>query len=294
MYSILRYAIAIEIMMSILLPFFIFHIYSEPREQRGLISITVACAIVTLTILTTHAPELGRIRHTQQVFEINAPKLPDNSVVILADEPLGFLAPFLYDKQPTTRFVGVPYYLSSRKEPLLSQTINAIIHSSKGPVFVAYYAKTPPAFDWLSEKGVKVNVTECRTISTNISPDVRLCSTAIGNSALPVPAKFQLTADTATKKGVQFAINWPSNSCAAPGQTGKIGSFDWNITVPRIDQAMIVVQQPPTNVWSTLTIGEKQGSATTGEWVQPGLVFQLRTQSGKELATARIRYQPCE
>jgi len=281
-------------MMSILLPFLIFYIYREIGVYKGLISITTACILVVAAMLTTRAPDFGRIRYTQHIFEVNVPALPDNSVVILADAPLGFLAPFLYDKQPTARFVGVPYYLSSLKKTLISQTIDKIIHSSKGPVFVAYYVQTPPAFDWLSEKGVKINPTQCGTISTNLSPDIRLCSTEIGSTPVMMPTTFRLAADVTMKKGVQFAVKWPSGLCGAPGQTDKTGSFDWKVAIPEINQAIIVVQQPPTDRWSTLTIGAKQGSVTTGAWMRPGLIFQLRTENGEELATARIRYQPCE
>jgi hypothetical protein len=49
---------------------------------------------------------LGRLKHYgDSVFDIVAPAIPDHAIVILADRPVGFIAPFLRGRDIS--FVGI-------------------------------------------------------------------------------------------------------------------------------------------------------------------------------------------
>jgi hypothetical protein len=294
MFSILRYAVPIEVLASILFPLsavLLFKKIAGPGKNK--IAIAGSLVIVACAMAITTPPNWGRVQYSRQIFSVNAPTLPINSVVVMADDPLGFIAPFLYARQPTLRFVGAPSYMIKAKKYRITKTIEGIILSSRTPVYVAFYMKTPPVFGWLSEIGLQVDFQNCQTISTNVSTDIQLCQAHVLDFPLTAPKNFRLAADVIEKAGVKLNVKWPTGRCAPLGETDKTASLDWNVVTPSVERTQLVVQSPPSASWDTVTSGASSGVAVTGKWIQAGLVFELRAEDGSDLATARIKYLPC-
>lgn len=291
LFSILRYAIPVESLICVLVPVFIGRACDNFGSRAKSAAVIAAALLVIASTLFTVPPNTQRVAYADRVFSIDAPTLPRNSLVVLADEPIAFMAPFLHERQPSVSFVGTPWYLYNFRGYGVSKAIAKQIRNAAGPLFVAYYFKTPPSFEWLSKMGVRIDFKRCRSISTNVSADIALCEADLNGVPGDAPSKFKLVAKVVTVNEAQLNVR-PVKQCAPAKLLDGTARVDWKVV--GTDQTELFVNNPPSEAWNRLALSQSIGTAEIAKWLQGGLKFELRSADSAVLATARIEYEPCD
>ena len=300
MFSILRYAVALEILVSILTILLLFKLGDMLFGRSAYLSSIVIAALLTVALLVyARPPDWGHVAYGRSVFAINVPKLPSDALVIFANAPMGNLAPLFAARQQDMNFVGVPscFGVGQWCNNLffhydLGRAMRAALLAHAQDLYVAYYLNRMPSFPGLVAFGVAVDAANCRTITSNVSSDIRLCHahlTPAGQHSMV--SYYRLAAEVSTQPGVQMHVVWVDNRCTTETGVGT-ANFKWDLarTVPGSTDLYVRLPPGPQTLFAA---GGQQGSAETGAWVQAGQEFTLRVHDGHELAIVRMRYTPC-
>ncbi len=139
MFSILRYALPLEVLTgtiilsalseaprnkSFLALFFKKEALSffEKKNQKTFIILGVG--VFAFCLLTSGMPGWGRVRRTPDaIFDIQAPVLPDGTIVAVAGEPVGFVIPFIHGNE--LKFFGLGAPRGTRLEREISARLSA-------------------------------------------------------------------------------------------------------------------------------------------------------------------------
>ncbi|MGN2242007.1 hypothetical protein ACFWZU_00710 [Frateuria sp. GZRR33] len=207
LFSMLRYAIVIEAMASLCTVAIMVALLTRAGVERLAAPRSWAVAAFTFLLLGfTHYPEVPRIGYSQKTFSSNAPQLPKNSLVIMANQPMGLLAPLIQAKNPGASFVGIPECFKTGlwcnqqffHYGLGDQIRNKLAHH-RGPIFVAFYTSRNPPLPQLPLFGIQFSRQDCLQMRTNTTGPVSLCGARYKDSggvtepvAAAVPPKFDL------------------------------------------------------------------------------------------------------
>jgi hypothetical protein len=116
------------------------------------------------------------------VYDISSPKLKENSLVLVAGSPMGYVLPFIRGRNIS--FVGVTHITQEAEGYELWQETERRILAREGPLYVLLNASSPAMGAVLAKLGVSVKEDTCRPVSTNISVDVpRLCRASAPRSS---------------------------------------------------------------------------------------------------------------
>lgn len=105
MFSILRYATGLEMMLGILTFSLLMDIpgFTACSRKAGF---AFGMIFLLLVLPTTRYPSWGRVPYSEKVFDVRIPKMSDHSLVILCGRPIAYLAPFIHKNCPDSHFIG--------------------------------------------------------------------------------------------------------------------------------------------------------------------------------------------
>jgi hypothetical protein len=134
-----------------------------PTRAKAIAAVALTC----LVLIRTAYPASLRIPFGDHFFIIEAPTVPDHSLVLLVeDAPLAYVIPFL---NPSSRFVGAKNNLSNpERHHLLARRIRDIIATHDGRLFALQSPKRL-GDDALVAYGLEKTPDGCTTIKTNMT-----------------------------------------------------------------------------------------------------------------------------
>jgi hypothetical protein len=142
--------------------------------SRRLFAAFAAVATAALVILTARYPDWGHINFQRHYFYVEAPPLPERSMVILVGgAPMAYVIPFMRND---ARFVGLNNNLTElafhnhRYQRLVDETID----QHRGPLFSM--SPTPDAETVLRTRGLSQDRAGCELIRSNMpTSPIELC-----------------------------------------------------------------------------------------------------------------------
>lgn len=301
MFSILRYAVVVEILVSMLMLLLLMGLADRLFGRSAHLPAVAIAALLTVALIAyARPPDWGHVAYGRSVFVADPPKLADGAMVIFANQPMGFLAPLFAAHGHGLHFLGMPSCFGAGQWCYngffhydLGRTMRAALQAHAQNLYVAYYLNKAPSFPGLAAFGVAVDTANCQTITTNVSSDIRLCHAHLTQAGQhPVVSAYRLAAEVTAQRGVRLRVDWADNRCAAQTGVGT-AKFMWQVAQPVKGSTELYVRSPP-GPQTLFAAGGQQGSAVTGAWVQAGQEFTLRTHDGRELAIVRMRYTPCQ
>ena len=160
-HAIYRYIIPLELLSGAMIVFVL--CATLPDRARMPAVIIVAGAVV----LTTRYPDWWRVPFRQHFFEIAAPQLPDDAMVLIVENtPVAYLIPFL---DPKIRFVGAMNNINAPwRTNLLAQQVKATITRHNGPLF-SLESSSGSGDEGLAAYGLKRQRDKCMPIRTNVA-----------------------------------------------------------------------------------------------------------------------------
>ncbi len=174
LFSILRYALGLEVLTGIVIVLGL-RTGAARWARAGSVAgrLPAACAIGLVALVAVSSrPGWGRLRqYGASVFDIHAPAVPDGATIILADKPIGFVAPFLRGKD--IAFVGI---VEVPRTGLLRDEIRRRV-ANAAPALVLI--DRPPASyaPLLRSFGRQIDPTACQPIGNAFDRSLALCGT---------------------------------------------------------------------------------------------------------------------
>lgn len=300
MFSILRYAVVLEILVCILTLLLLVELGGMLFGRSAHLPSVVIGALLTIALVAyARPPDWGHVAYGRSVFATDVPKVSSDTMVIFANQAMGFLAPLFAARQRDLYFAGVPSCFGVGQwcykdffDYGLGRAMRAALQAHAQNLYVAYYLDRVPSFPGLAAFGVVVDATNCQTITSNVSSDIRLCHAHLTQPGQhPVVSAYRLAAEVTTQHGVQMHVAWTDNRCTTETGVGT-ANFKWDLAHAVPGSTDLYARSPPSPP-TLFAEGGQQGSAETGAWVQAGQEFTLRTHDGHELAIVRMRYTPC-
>lgn len=303
LFSMLRYAIVLEVSGSILAAGALLYLMGRLVPQLpGIARIVLVGVLAAATIAYTRTPDLGHIPLQAPVFRSEVPNLGARPLVILANQPMGLLAPLIQRVQPDASFIGIPSCFTPGQwcytgfyDYGLGRRMRVKIALHQGPMYVAYYADRIPALPQLDSFHISFDAGHCQAMHTNRTPDVMLCPARYVPDAPARPRsarQFHFAAQT-ERLNYRFTLasRWLQNPCGDTTQPGQV-VFDWNAP-SGIDGVRVYVVTPPSSQLKPFAGGAAHDKAETGPWVGAAQTFVFTDTSGHVLARSSIRYVPC-
>lgn len=300
LFSILRYAIAIEVLASILGSFFIIRLPMILKmESSDLVKICVLAVFSLSMMLFTRMPARTTVPFSNAVFTTNNVTLKKNALVIFTDQPTGLMATLIKQLNPTAHFEGITSCFRKGAGCYkgfysygVGKRLRDEIDSHDGAIYVAYYLNEQPSFEQLTLFGVSVEMKRCKVMSTNVTPDLNICEATRAKGSIQPPTAFHLGLIVRrTTKNFRLTATWKFDACEQRAMANKL-TMNWE-TAPSIRRVTVLSQSPPNPV-KIFATGAGNGTATTGLWVQSGQVFHFFYRNNRKLATVFVEDVPCD
>jgi len=259
-----------------------------------------ATTLSGLLIGFTHPPEVPRIDYGNSVFHADPIALPEHSLVLLANQPMGLLAPLIQRDNPDASFIGIPSCFEQdgwcRRgfyDYGLGREMRSELATHKGPIFVARYVNANPAHPQLSDFGIDYDLDSCQTMQTNVTTDVQLCRARFdGRQTSATAETYQLRAEIqVVKSGFTLNARWIDNRCSSSSEPGTL-QVDWKTDYPT-HQVSVDTLTSPSRKRRSFATGGASGSAVTENWVRAGQAFLFSDGQGDPLARIDIQFARC-
>ena len=175
MFSILRYAVTIESLLGLIVFAFLFMASKafKPALQFTILSIISLVVILTTYFMTSY-PEWGRAGFSTKVLNVSKSNLPINSLVLLLDKPVAYIAPFIARDNSNVTFIGITPDLPS-KEYRFGKLVAETISAHPGEIYFVARPQTLHVVSALSGYGLFQAKEPCQTIVSNIDEPIHLC-----------------------------------------------------------------------------------------------------------------------
>lgn len=303
LFSMLRYAIVLEVSASILAIGSMMSLLRRLASRwRQIIHVGFAAILAMATISFACIPKLGQIPIESQTFQARVPVIGKNALIILANEPMGLLAPEIEGSAQGATFIGIPscfaadqWCYTSFFHSGLGRLMREKVASHHGPLYVAYYADRTPTLAQLGLFRVAVNDNACQTMQTNRTADVLLCD-ARYTPDLPADTRaslrFKLSVQTRyLDPGFVLKSTWITDPCDQNFSEGAL-AFDWHAPNSATQIQVFVVSAPASHS-ELFSQGGATGHAATGPWVAAAQRYVFTDQTGHQLARSTIHYVAC-
>ncbi|WP_440266821.1 hypothetical protein [Dyella sp.] len=135
LFSILRYAIAIEVLSGVLM-LMAWQAW-VPSLQTTTPSAPGRWALVMLCIAAaaaTHVPQWGHTRYASEAFSVRAPAVEPGSLVVVLGQPNAYVIPFIPDAADA-RFVGITWLTRQAVGRVLGERVRDKIAAHRGPLY---------------------------------------------------------------------------------------------------------------------------------------------------------------
>lgn len=174
LFSIYRYLIPVEAL-SGLIGLLLIRRFAEQLRGRVARRVWVGVGVfVTLLLLFgTHRPDWGHAPFAAHSVEVHAPRLPDDTLVLVVDQPNAFVVPFLQGRRAT--FAGITWFTNLARHQMLGAMLRERIATHRGPI-QAVVRDLPAAGRDLRRYGLTLASHRCRPIRSNLDDDLKLCA----------------------------------------------------------------------------------------------------------------------
>ena len=133
-----RYAATIESLLGIIIIASLYRLCTYYKVRFDVYAVSSGVVILTRIAFTfTRYFDWGRVEYGKSVFEISAPQLPNNSLVLFLDQPLAYLSPFLSSGHDVS-FIGLTQTVravAKHRITTLGQLVENKIHEWTGPIY---------------------------------------------------------------------------------------------------------------------------------------------------------------
>ena len=183
LFSILRYAVAIEAMTGIVMLIAVQAVILFLRGHRiDMKSVGVSMGVLLLLIAaTTRYPDWGRIRFGKQVFTVSTGEIKPGSLVLIGGVPSAYIIPF-FPNAKQIDFIGLNGFVRISNGYRLWNTIQQRLMEQKNPIYVVLRSDDKNDLDLLHRLIPDLSDLNCQPILSNIdqgpasgSSDLRLC-----------------------------------------------------------------------------------------------------------------------
>lgn len=182
LFSILRYAIPIEVLCGVLV-MLAWQAISPGAASGGVALRWGTVALLVAVATPSRLPNWGHARYADVVFDVRLPSLAPNSVVVVVGQPNAYLIPFFGQAQ-ASRFVGVTWLSAQSQSYTLGARVRQQLASHEGPMYALLRddagAERKVLARWLPGR----RLGGCRPVSsalertgggTDVSGGLRLC-----------------------------------------------------------------------------------------------------------------------
>lgn len=305
LFSMLRYAVVLEATGAILASAAVIYYLGQWLPRLSNAARTTAVIVLAVAIMGfTRIPDLGHVPLQTPIFEAEVPRLEPRPLIILANQPMGLLAPLIQHTNPGATFIGIPscftrgqWCFNGFYDYGLGRHMRDKIATHEGAMYVAYYADRLPAFPQLDAFHIAVDTDQCNVMRTNRTSNVALCPAhyqpgPITQQPHGTP-QFRLAAQIKTvEPNFSLSSHWLHNACSDTTQQGQL-TFEWHAPT-NVDHVRVFIESPPSLHLKPFAGGGGNGKATTGLWVASAQTFVFTDAAGHELARSSIGYVRCK
>lgn len=136
LFSIMRYVVPVEAILGIFIVSICIRIFAAFHKSINGAFLFVFLAVISLgASAATSYPLWGRVPFSKNVFEVQAPEIPEGSLVLFLDKPLAFLAPFLAQGHNNVGFIGIVDNVAVDNHSLVQTKVRNEISKWQGPIF---------------------------------------------------------------------------------------------------------------------------------------------------------------
>ena len=144
--------------------------------RSGRWRLAVVAMLAILLVGTTRPGTWGRIDFGHSYFDVKAPELASDPLVIMGyRHPMAYAAPFF---RPDTRFVSpANNFLDVQQRNLLARRANDVIRGHRGALYLLAYKELDP-FDerTLAHFGLVLDEPGCKVVPSSMDVDyMRIC-----------------------------------------------------------------------------------------------------------------------
>ncbi len=166
LFSILRYALLLEAFAALMIVAAVRSAALWLWPARPAAAPAAAAVLLAGLIWHTEPPDWWRVPYGKVVFDIEATRLPPDSLVVAVNAPVAMVLPFL--DAPGYRAVGLTAHTLQSQHYRLFNEIERMIRSHDGPTFALTdeVARAVEAAPWF---GLAVDAGTCRAIRNNIT-----------------------------------------------------------------------------------------------------------------------------
>ncbi len=305
MFSMLRYAIVLEVIATIIYMGALLQLAGRfwrdsPALPAAQLVATAGTALLVIGFATV--PDIGYVRFGRCTFDVRVPNLGQSPLVVLGNQPMGMLVPFIVKGNPDATFVGIPGCFAKGQwcnttflDEGIGKAMRRKIAAHRGPIYVAYYADRIPTMPQLKEFGITFDSDGCRVIRTNRTPKVDLCAAhyaptvatiAQRNKRYHLAVSFQEFV-----AGVHLVTKWKENPCTLVAKPAVL-QVGWAMP-PRVRGVHVYLSSPPSPKRMLFTSGRQTGEATTGPWVTASQRLIITDTQHRTLAQLGFSYVAC-
>lgn len=175
MFSILRYAVIIEVFSGIIILISLVFLKDLLKLKTNLFLVLSLLIIAILSIYGTKLPEWGRIPYQKQVISLNLLDISDKSLIVLLGPPQAYIAPLIAKQKTDIQFVGITGEALQAKNYLLYKNIVSKILNHQGSKYVSYRIGEESLLQLITEIGLSAERDKCQKILTEIDSNIVIC-----------------------------------------------------------------------------------------------------------------------
>ncbi len=168
--SILRYAVAMEVLAVLCLPAVIVYaarVLAGRSARRAAVAFMAGAFLVCLFV--TKPMTWGRVPYGARVFAVDMAWTPPNTLFLAMTGPVAYLAAFVPD-EAGAQFVGFSFTtLAAHGYRLFDETVRRV-RAHTGPIVVLISEEVLSSLGQFSRIGVAVEAATCRSIASNLDP----------------------------------------------------------------------------------------------------------------------------
>ncbi|HEY0847584.1 MAG TPA: glycosyltransferase family 87 protein [Noviherbaspirillum sp.] len=176
MFSILRYAVSIEVMLGLAIGIILVvgaRLLQVTLSERALL--ILAAVLLAGAAVKTKYPEWGRADYGTSVLNVQPVALLPDSMLILLGSPNAYVLPDIARQNRGVQFVGITDDLLSARKFDMWKTLTQKVQAYSGPKYALVRAEETRRFMHLSELKLAVDDNACQSFATNIDGYFKVC-----------------------------------------------------------------------------------------------------------------------
>ena len=191
LFSYLRYGIALECLIGLIILIALVEVLGKLTQQSHFYAF-LAVLLFTLCICVsfTNYPAYGRRPFGDKVFDVHAPALRSNALVVLLRSPLAYVAPFFARKNKDVEFVGIHFDGYSVAGHELGRRISEKISRWTGPIYLVARSETIGSDVLLTQYGL-YPAGPCETFFSSLDPPLWLCPLQKSSAGFKWPSALE-------------------------------------------------------------------------------------------------------